>query len=193
MPRRPFAPVVLLAIAVAISACSSSPAASAPAATPSASHAGTPALPTPEPSTDTGTPAAGTDLNACEIVTAKDIATALGMDAAEIGDGELEETPTTLSPGHSDCDYTGEWGGISVSLTPEDGENLFDAARGAYADASDRVITGADGAFWSASQTRGFFWKGAVTVMFQVGFLAGGGDRDEIVTALGQAALDKVD
>lgn len=192
MRRRPFAPVVLLAIALAISACSSSPASSAPAATPATSDVGTPASPTPEPSTDTGTPAAGTDLNACEIVTADDIAAALGMDAAEVGEGELEESPTSLSPGHTDCEYTGEWGGISVSLTPEDGENLFDAARGSYADASDRVITGADGAFWSKSQTRGFFWKGAVTVMLQVGFLAGEGDRDEIVTTLGQAALDRV-
>jgi hypothetical protein len=29
--------------------------------------------------------------------------------------------------------------------------------------------------------------------MLQVGFLADGGDRDAIVTTLGQAALDKVD
>jgi hypothetical protein len=32
-----------------------------------------------------------------------------------------------------------------------------------------------------------------VTVMLQVGSFANGADRDEVVTALGQAALDKVD
>jgi hypothetical protein len=135
----------------------------------------------------------GTALDACEIVTAEDVASATGIDLATIGQGELTESPTTLSPGHTECDYTGEWGGVIVSLTPEDGANLYDAARGAYADASDREITGADGAFWSDETGRGFFWKGAVTVMMQVGFLADGGDRDAIVTALGQAALDKVD
>jgi len=135
----------------------------------------------------------GTTLNACEIVTAEDIAAATGLDAATIGAGELAESPTVLSPGHTDCDYTGEWGGVIVSLTPEDGANLYDAARGSYADASDREVAGADGAFWSEDQGRGFFWKGAVAVMLQIGFLADGGDRDAIVTALGQAAMDKVD
>lgn len=138
-------------------------------------------------------PTPGTALTACEIVTAEDIAAATGLDASVIGDGELTESPTVLSPGHTECDYTGEWGGVIVSLTPEDGANLYDAARGAYDDASDRVITGSDGAFWSDDNGRGFFWKGAVAVMMQVGFLADGGDRDAIVTALGQAALDRVD
>ncbi|HEX2766755.1 MAG TPA: DUF3558 family protein [Candidatus Limnocylindria bacterium] len=136
---------------------------------------------------------AGTELDACEIVTAEDVATATGLDVAEIGEGELEETPTILSPDHSDCDYRGDWGGVSISLTPEDGANLYDAARGSYDDASDREILGADGAFYSAGTNRAFFWKGAVTVMMQVGFLAEGGDVDAILTALGQAAIDKVD
>lgn len=142
---------------------------------------------------DPAAPGPGTTLNACEIVTAEDIAAATGIDAATIGTGELTESPTSLSPGHTECDYTGDWGGVVVSLTPEDGANLYDAARGSYDDASDREVTGADGAFWSEDNGRGFFWKGAVAVMLQIGFLADGGDRDAIVTSLGQAAIDKVD
>lgn len=149
--------------------------------------------PSEEAAEEDPAPTPGTALNACEIVTAEDIAAATGIDAATIGSGELTESPTVLSPGHTECDYTGEWGGVIVSLTPEDGANLYDAARGSYDDASDREVTGADGAFWSEDNGRGFFWKGAVAVMLQVGFLADGGDRDAIVTALGQAAIDKVD
>jgi hypothetical protein len=158
-----------------------------------ASEPATEASTAPSEDAEEPAPSAGTTLNACEIVTVDDIAAATGLEAAEIGEGELTESPTVLSPGHTECDYTGEWGGVIVSLTPEDGANLYDAARGSYDDASDREVTGADGAFWSEDNGRGFFWKGAVAVMLQVGFLADGGDRDAIVTALGQAAIDKVE
>jgi hypothetical protein len=72
---------------------------------------------------------------------------------------------TSLSPGKTECTYEGDWGRLIVELTPEDGANLYDAARGAYKDASD--ITGTwDGAFNSAQNHRAFVWKGAVTAMF---------------------------
>lgn len=194
MPRRvPSLVVPALAIAMLVTACGSS------SASPSASDAAESDAPpasvgeSAAPTEAAGAPEPGTTLSACEIVTAEDIAAATGLDAADVGSGELTESPTSLSPGHTECDYTGEWGGVIVSLTPEDGANLYDAARGSYSDASDRVVAGADGAFWSEDNGRGFFWKGAVTVMMQIGFLAGGGDRDEIITALGQAAIDKVD
>jgi hypothetical protein len=138
-------------------------------------------------------PEAGTDLTACEIVTAGEVEAAVGLDSGTVAEGELTESPTALSPGHTECDYEGDWGRIVVSLTPEDGANLFDAARGSYADASDRDIAGADGAFWSEDQGRGFFWKGAVTAMFQVSFLADGGDHEQIILTLGQDAIDKVE
>jgi hypothetical protein len=197
MSRRPsFAVVPVLAIALVVTACGSSSASSsasdAPESESPVASAAASAAESAAPS-EAAAPEAGTDLSACEIVTADDIAAATGLDAAEIGEGEQTESPTSLSPGHTECDYTGEWGGVIVSLTPEDGANLYDAARGSYDDASDREVTGADGAFWSESNGRGFFWKGAVTVMMQIGFLAGGGDRDEIITALGQAAIDRVD
>ena len=194
MPRYRLALPALLALALFVSACGSDPASDGSDA-PDASvpAASIPAATEPAATAESDVPNAGTDLDACEIVTAEDVAAATGLDVATIGEGALTESPTVLSPGHTECDYTGEWGGVIVSLTPEDGANLYDAARGAYDDASDRVITGSDGAFWSEETGRGFFWKGAVAVMMQVGFLAEGGDRDAIVTALGQAALDRVE
>lgn len=191
MPR-PFASAILVVLAVAVSACSSAQADSSPAR----SDANPPTMAAEAslaPSADSGTPMAGTDLNACELVTVADIAAAVGVPEADIPAGELRETPTVLSPGHTDCRYLGDWGGVIVSLTPEDGANLYDAARGSYDDASDRPVVGADGAFWSQQNKRGFFWKGNVTVMLQMSFLAGGGDVDEVVTAIGQAAMDRVD
>lgn len=151
------------------------------------------AEPSTPPVTEPPAPVAGTDLDACEIVTVADIAAAVGIPESDIPAGTVEAEPTTLSPGHTECRYEGEWGGLIVDLTPEDGANLYDAARGSYADASDREITGADGAFWSEDNHRGFFWKGSVTVMMQMSFLANGADAGEIVTALGQMAMDKVD
>lgn len=138
-------------------------------------------------------PAAGTELDACEIVTPEDVANALDLDPADVADGVLTESPTTLSPGHTECDYTGEWGGLVVNLTPEDGANLFDAARGSYDDASDLEINGADSAFWSEGQGRGFFWKGAAAVMLQFSHLTTGAEPGEAIAIIGQAAMDKVD
>jgi hypothetical protein len=198
MPRSTATVTLILALAVMASACAAAGTTdpdtdagadpSAPLATSPATTA-PPATPAPTP----GAPAPGTDLDACEIVTAADIETALELEPGTVSDGELRETPTSLSPGHTECRYTGDWGGLIVNLTPEDGANLYRAARGSYADASDREVAGADGAFWSAQNKRGFFWKGAVTVMLQVSHLAVEGDREVVVVALGQAATDRVD
>jgi hypothetical protein len=138
-------------------------------------------------------PEAGTDLDACEIVTAGDIETALELDSGSVTEGELTETPTVLSPGHTDCRYSGDWGGLVVSLTPEDGANLYDAARGSYDDASDVVLTSVDGAFWSADAGRFFAWKGAVAVMLQFSHITTGADAKAANTAIAQAAMDKVE
>jgi hypothetical protein len=133
-------------------------------------------------------PQPGTDVNACEIVTAADIETATDTDG--IGDGEFEANPTVLSPGHSECTYEGDFGRLIVSLTPEDGENLYDAAAGAYKDAV--VMDGVgDGAFYSADNNRAFAWKGNVTIMFTI-FVSGDLDAAEVSRDLGLAALAKV-
>lgn len=193
MPRRlPFA--ALVAVAILATACGTSSAAPDESQdNPAAESAAPMPSMTTESAAPPSAPEAGTDLNACEIVTAADIATALDLAPADVPDGELTESPTSLSPGHTDCNFTGDWGGLKVSLTPEDGANLYDAARGSYADASDVEIAGTDGAFWSADAKRGFFWKGSVSVMLQLTHLTAGGDFEAATVAIGEAAMGRVD
>ena len=191
MPRSA-SPILAFAIVAIIAAACGSTAATDPASSeqpPASQAAPSQAAASQEPEA----PVAGTDLDACELVTAADIAAALDLEAAGVADGELTESPTSLSPGHTDCRYEGDWGGLSVSLTPEDGANLYDAARGSYGDAADLEIAGAESAFWSADQRRGFFWKGAVAVMLQFSHITSGADIADATAAIGQAAMDKVD
>lgn len=187
-PTRPTLAILVLVLALAACAAQGSSGGTASQEPPGSAAASA----APSEAAD-APPTPGTDLDACEIVTVADIAAAVGIPEADVPAGEVEAEPTTLSPGHTECRYEGEWGGLIVDLTPEDGANLYDAARGSYADASDREVTGADGAFWSEQNHRGFFWKGSVTVMLQMSYLANGADVDEVVTAIGQAAMDKVD
>ena len=58
--------------------------------------------------------APGTKLNACEIVTADEIASATG--AADVADGKLEAAPTVLDEARTACTYEGEFGRIIVDL-----------------------------------------------------------------------------
>ena len=187
MPRALRVLPILLVLAVA-SACSTAGTTDPDLATDSDDP-----VPTMPAATEPPAPEPGTALNACEIVTVADIASVVGIPEADIAEGTLEAEPTTLSPGHTECRYEGDWGGLIVDLTPEDGANLYDAARGSYGDASDREIAGADGGFWSEENSRGFFWKGSVTVMMQMGHVATGAEAGDVVTALGQLAMDKVD
>jgi hypothetical protein len=193
MPRSASPILTFVVVAIVASACgsagSSEPA--APSVDPAASSDAV-ASP-PDASQEPAGPVAGTELDACELVTAADIAAALDLAPADVAEGELTESPTSLSPGHTDCRYQGEWGGLSVSLTPEDGANLYDAARGSYADAADLEVAGAESAFWSADQKRGFFWKDAVTVMLQFSHITTGADIADATAAIGQAAMDRVD
>jgi hypothetical protein len=129
----------------------------------------------------------GTDLNACEILTADDIATATKAD--DVADGALELAPTVLDEGRTECAYEGDFGRIIVDLTPTDGANLYDAAVGAYDDA--KLYDGiGDGAFWSDKNNRAFFWKGSVTVMLTI-FL-NDADPTTIAEDLGTLAIGKV-
>ena len=193
MPRSVSPILAFVVVAIVATACGaaapSSPAVSAAPATSSDPLA----TEQPAASQEPAAPGAGTDLDACEIVAATDIATALDLEPADVAEGELTESPTSLSPGHTECRYQGDWGGLSVSLTPEDGANLYDAARGSYADAADLEIAGGESAFWSADQKRGFFWKGAVTVMLQFSHITTGADIADTTAAIGQAAMDRVD
>ncbi|HEV8698042.1 MAG TPA: hypothetical protein VGQ89_10155 [Candidatus Limnocylindrales bacterium] len=136
MPRRSIAALgaLLLISAMAFAACGGGTAAPANGATtaPSMATSGSVA---PDEAAATGggvegnlTP--GTDLNACQIVTSDDVKAAT-RSTDPVAAGTLKASPTSLSPGHTECRYEGEFGGIIVALTPEDGANLYDAARGA--------------------------------------------------------------
>ena len=135
-------------------------------------------------------PVPGTTLGACEIVTPDDIRVALGLDAA-VPAGTFEASPTVLSPGHSDCTYEGDYGRVLVSLTPEDGANLYDAAYGAY-DGLEFIPGLGDGAFWSADTNRGFIWQDRVAVMLSVYPVERDAAGADLIKALGTAVIEKL-
>ena len=77
-----------------------------------------------------------------------------------------------------------------MELTPDDGENLYDAAEGAYKDAA--VMPGiGDGAFNSDDNNRAFIWKDNVTVMLTM-FVADPLTQVEVATDLGKAIVEKL-
>lgn len=150
----------LLAMSLLVAACGGGP---APTQTPGSEPTTAPTTAATEAPNGGGEPTPGTALNACQVITPADIEAI--TETTDVAEGELKETPTSLSPGRTECTYAGDWGRVIVSLTPEDGANLYGAARGSYADASD--ITGPwDGAFNSQQNKRAFVWKGAVAAMF---------------------------
>jgi hypothetical protein len=135
-------------------------------------------------------PVPGTTLGACDILTADDIRVAFGLDAP-IPAGTFEASPTVLSPGHSDCSYEGDYGRVLVSLTPEDGANLYDAAYGAY-DGLEPITGLGDGAFWSADTNRGFIWQDRVAVMLSVYPVERDAAGADLIKALGTAVIEKL-
>jgi hypothetical protein len=139
---------------------------------------------------DEAEPVPGTTLGACEIVTADDVKAAFGLDVA-VGAGSFEADPTTLSPGHSECRYEGEYGRVIVDLTPEDGANLYDAAYGAY-DGLEVIEGVGDGAFWAPKTNRGFVWQDKVTVMLSVYPVQMDLADAALIKALGEAVIGKL-
>jgi hypothetical protein len=189
MPR----PIAILpalgVLALALVACGGGAAASP--ATSAAAPTAAPAVvePTGPAGGVAGDLTPGTNFNACEIVTPAEIKHATQNEQA-VTDGIFRATPDTLSPGKTECRYEGEFGRIIVTLVPEDGANLYDAARGAYKDASD--ITGiGDGAFNSDQNRRAFIWKERVNVMLTMS-LNGDLEQLPIATELGQAIVAKL-
>jgi hypothetical protein len=170
-------------------ACMSGQAVAPSAATPNATAGSDdPAEPSPAAGGAIGAQQPGTTLNACEIVTVADIEAA--TKATGVAAGELEATPNALSPGQSDCTYTGDFGKIVVELTPEDGLNEYDAARRAYKDAAD--ITGPwDAAFNSQENNRAFVRKGNVLVM--VTMFLDGQEQLPVATELAKRVVAKVE
>jgi len=189
MPRHLLAPALALATVLFV-ACSGGQAAVPTESTPNLPAATD--TPVTQPSAEsagglTGDLQPGTTLNACEIVTSADVKAA--TKASTVPAGTLKSRPTTLSPGQTECTYRGDFGQVIVELTPEDGANLYDAARGAYSDASD--ITGSwDGAFNSQENNRAFVWKGNVTAMFTM-FLTDG-EQLPVATELAKQVVAKL-
>ena len=185
MPRRTAAPALALLILILV-ACGGG-------TTPTGASATQPATGgDAQPSSQLGgvldDKAPGTTLDACGIVTATDIGTA--TKTATVPAGTFKAAPTVLSPGRSLCTYEGDFGRILVELTPEDGENLYDAASKAYKDGS--AIAGiGDGAFFAPKNHRAFVWKGNVTVMLTI-FLNDGGDQLPVATELAKQAVGKL-
>jgi hypothetical protein len=184
---------LLLISAIVLAACGggSTATGTAPSAAPATAAADEPTTPDATAATGGGvegnlTP--GTDLNACEIVTTADVAAAFNL-KTPVAEGALKASPTILSPGHTECRYEGEYGGIIVALTPEDGANLYDAARGAYKDAADIAGIG-DGAFNSDKNHRAFIWKDKVTVMLTM--FVGELSQMQVATDLGNAIIEKL-
>jgi hypothetical protein len=198
MPRRTVGALgaLLLIPAIALAACGGgTPAASGerPVA-PSVEAPEATEATSPEESPATGggvdgTLTPGTTLSACEIVTTDDIAAATKTNGT-VAAGILEASPTVLSPARTECTYEGDYGRIIVELTPDDGENLFDAAVGAYKDAAPIAGIG-DGAFNSDDNHRAFVWKDKVTVMLTM-FVGGGLTQLDVATDLGNAILAKL-
>ena len=129
----------------------------------------------------------GTKLNACEILTADEIASATG--AEDVPAGTLEDAATVLDANRTECTYQGDFGRIIVDLTPTDGANLYDAAVTSYDEAELYDGIG-DGAFWAEDNHRAFFWKGSVNVMLTV-FL-NHADSQSAAEGLGTLAIGKV-
>lgn len=189
MPRLAAPTLLVASLVLILAACGGTAATGDPAAPATDEPAAT--LPAEEPTAAAVEPVAGTDLNACEIVTAEDVAAAAGVAAGDVPAGAFEESPTTLSPGRSECTYEWDGGRLIVELTPEDGANVYDAARGAYADASDIANHGGDGAFFSKENNRSFFWKGAVAVML-THFLNDSEQLRPFAEELGKAAIARI-
>jgi hypothetical protein len=155
-----------LAMALFLAACGGG-------ASPSSSESSDPSTSDEPVASQTPEPTPGTALTACELITPADIEAALQLEPGTVAEGEHTETPTVLDPAENECRYQDEaWGGVIIRVTPTDGANLYDAARGAYDDASDLEIAGADGAFWSADTNRGFVWVDPVSAMIQIGFVS---------------------
>jgi hypothetical protein len=186
---------LLLIPAIALAACgggtpvtSSEPATAPSVEAPAATEATSPESPVTGGGIE-GTLTPGTDLGACEIVTSDDIAAATKV-TGTVAAGTLEASPTVLSPARSECTYEGDYGRIIVELTPDDGENLYDAAAGAYKDAA--PITGiGDGAFNSDDNHRAFIWQDKVTVMLTM-FVGGDVTQLQVATDLGNAIVAKL-
>lgn len=184
--------VALLITVLLLAACggtSSSPAVtSTPAGTGTTlpTTAGTDVPPAPADATP------GTTLTACQLVTAGDIETALGLDSGTVSEGTLQQKGTVLDPASNECRYQDDaWGGLVVSVTPTDGANTYDAV--AKTGTGGEPLAGiGDAALWFDDSDRGYFLKGSVLVLLQFSHLVDGRAFRDPTVALGTAAVARI-
>ncbi len=139
-----------------------------------------------------GAPAApGTDLTACQLVTAADVAAALGLDAASATDGDLNRLGSDQDPNVTECRWVEDWGGLSVMVEPGNGANTFADTKQALADRAEALDIG-DGALWVDDLERGYFLKGSVLVTVTFTRLADRSPFREPTISVGTAAVGKV-
>ena len=178
-----------LAAVILLAACGTSPGSSDG----QPSSGGAPSAPVDSASEGSGEPTPGTDLTACELVTAADIEAALALAAGTVAEGVHRETPNVLSPGSNECRYEDEaWGGLVVMVTPEDGVNTFDAVNDVFGEDAE-VVEAGDGALWFPANLRGYFLQGSVMVLLQFTFIVeDGADFKAATIAVGQAAIGRL-
>jgi len=185
------APATALAALLMLAACGTSPGegSSAESAAAQASQESSAEASAEASSEAEKTP--GTNLTACELVTAGDIESALGLDAGTVADGVLEQTPTTIDPAANVCTYDGDWGKLIVNATPTAGTSTFNALAKVYGEDAEALDVG-DGGYWFEDNDRGYFLKGSVMVFMQFVFIADGTKFREPTITLGEGLVAKI-
>jgi hypothetical protein len=180
------ATAALLAVALLAVACGGA-ASEAPddASQPAASVDAGASAETPSEEASEAVEAPGTTLTACEVITADDVTAATGI-AAQPGVGEAK--PNVLAPNYNECVYQGDYGRIVVQLNPDNGDDVFDAAKGVADDAKDIGGIG-DGVFWTEQNRSLYAVKGKVNVLLRMGV---GGDEEAVATELARRAIARL-
>jgi len=170
--------LVLLVLSIAVTACSTS----------SPSEGGGPSAAPASVAAD-ATP--GTDLTACELVVGSDIEAALGLDGGTVGEGDVRPVDHSHDAAASECQWSSDWGWLSVGVTPTIGGTAFADSAEQLGDRAEALDIG-DGSLWVDDIGRGYFHKGSVLIIVQ--FLTLHGDRTprEPTIALGTAAINRL-
>jgi len=135
--------------------------------------------------------APGTDLTACELVTAADIESALNLEPGTAAAGDTRDVEGD-DPAANECSYLAQtWGGLVVIVSPTNGAADFESVVAAAGDDAESLDTG-DGALWLPTVERGYFLKGTVLVIIQFIRLVEPVPFREPTIELGEAALAKL-
>jgi hypothetical protein len=133
----------------------------------------------------------GTDLTACELVTAADIESALNLVPGTAAAGDTRDVEGD-DPAANECSYLAQtWGGLVVIVSPTNGAADFESVVAAAGDDAESLDIG-DGALWLPTAERGYFLKGTVLIIIQFIRLVEPVPFREPTIELGEAALAKL-